>query len=325
MKNKSRRIYYALATLVVILLIVSAILRALTPPQIVVPANTVFTQNFDGSQTKFGDIAFTGSLPSFPTKLAVGQAKATQASEQYVVSQLVSTYQLKKLDVPPNTWVGDAYSLNKDQQTGNYYLAKNQVTTQTAFVNQPQAVAAAAALLQKTFPDISLKSFESQSQFFTANVEPKTVDPSQAQIVLIPFAYLLNNLPVFYQNQSAFPFEIYITADNQVQKLIFNPNFIQVSPIQDQAIISVPQAITNMKSGNVSVISSIRDVISPGDFSQISSANMTSVQLEYRVDATNQLIYPFYHFSGTGKNLQNEDLKLELITPAIQSAPKQAP
>jgi hypothetical protein len=323
MKNNPHRIYFIFGILVIIFLVVAAILRVLTPPPITIPQNQVFSQNFDGTQTLFGDIRFTGDIPSFPSKMMIGQIRPTQITEEYVVNQLVTKHQLKKLDAPANMWVGETYSLNKDQQTGNYFLVKNEVPDQTATINKTQAITTATNSLQQAFPDISMKPFESQAQYFTANVEPKEVDPNQAQIMLIPFGYTLSDLPVLYQTQNLFPFEIYITADNQLQKLIFNPRFIQITPLQEQTIISIPQAIENMKKGNVSIISSSLDDTNPGDFSQISTANLTSVALEYRFDQKTPLVYPFYHFSGVGKNIENQDLTLEVITPAVTTVPAQ--
>jgi hypothetical protein len=320
-KKKNRFFVYLICGAIVVL-VVSAVFRLLTPQQIAVQQTATFTRNFDGSTTTFANIQFSGKVPDLPRQASVGITQSSTTTAQQVVDQLTSAYHLKATSQPPTTWVGSDYALNQNKLNNLYYLVRNSAanvpSNQTVQVAQTTQIA--QNFLQQNFPKINLQPIQSQMKYYDAGLEPTEIDPSKAKIVSIPFAYVIDGLPVLYQNQGEFPFQILVTADNQIQKVVFYSHFVQISTVGQKNLLSVNQALEHIRRNNAVVVSAVKNSSAPVDFTTITSANFSSVNLEYRIDEQTQVVYPFFHFSGTAVNKNGENFALEVITPAVETA-----
>ncbi len=312
---------------VIFLLIVSGVLRILTPPHTVITQSPTYTQtNRYGTQTTFQNISYTGPSISVPTQLTVSKESATTTTETSFLAQIESDFQLTPLAQPPNVWTSPHYSLSKTDFNNNYDLVSNTVATPGAAVtkkiNKDEALNFTQIFLKKYFPANQLKLLTDTITYYKADYDNSVTTVDKADWVLLSYTYQIDGYPIFYQNQREYPFSFIIDADNNIQKFSFFPFFAQFTPISKQDTISVAQAIKNINAGQGSLVSFQSNDSTATDISQIKSANLAYVTIEYRVDPKTSITYPFFSFSGDAVDAQGRSVSVSIITPAIQTVPQ---
>jgi hypothetical protein len=143
------------------------------------------------------------------------------------------------------------------------------------------------------------------------------VVPAQASVVLIPFAPLLDNLPVYYRNVSDWPYMVTINSQDELVRLEFFPLFFTFEPVGQRNLIGVERAIENINRNQGSIISGYQNDLTPLNWQAVTRGTLTQVSLEYRIDNETNLVYPFYRFSGQLINDQEQIIEAEVITPAV--------
>ena len=107
----------------------------------------------------------------------------------------------------------------------------------------------------------------------------------------------------------------------QVLRVDFSPLFISTQPLSTSSRITINDAINNINNDQGSIISFGLKDTHKTDISVIKSADFEEVTIEYRYDSQIGLAYPFYRFSGTGKDLGGLEITLEVNTPAVKTVP----
>lgn len=311
--------------IVILLLVISLILRVISPPIIPIEQSPTFTQsNIYNQQTTFNNIAFSGKAIEVPPQMTVGQAVSSTSTEATFLKSLEIGFQLEKLTQPANIWRGPDYSLSKIPVINRYTMSQRVGNTPaTSIVNSEKAQATALALLQQYAPSSKIELVQSHLTYLTNELDSEEASPDKATLLFLPYTYLIDGLPVFYQNQQEFPFEFMIDGNNTIIKFAFYPFFIQITPLQKQNTITIEQAIKNINAGQGSLVRAEIADPAASDISQITSADLKTVTLEYRADTQSGYVYPFFRFSGDAKNKTGGLVTVEIITPAIQTATKQ--
>ncbi len=310
--------------LVIVLLVVSAVLRAIAPPVVKIPQSQDFTQkNLYGTKTTFQNITYTGTEFKVPTQLSIAQFTPMALTGDKLATQFETDFNLTALGIPANTWAGTSYSFSLAEGSGHNVLNKDDAFPSAQIVNKDQAIQTAQTFLQKYIPGNTLQVISDKINYYADSPEPAVTDASKSNLVFLPFSYVIDGYPVFYQNQRDYPFEFLVDPENNIHKFSYYPFFIQISPGQKQNTISIAQAVTNINAGKASLISMDADDTSVTDISQITSAKLNAVSIEYRTDSQSGYVYPFFRFLGTATNGKNESFQVEIITPAIQTTSQQ--
>ncbi len=303
-----------------LILIAAAIFRIITPPEPKVPRTDIVTKNINNSTSTFGQIDFKGTPPNFPETLPVALIRPGATSIQSVIDQMIGDFGLTPNANVKNVWTGQSYSLSKDPFDDTYLLVKQGATPAENLrpVDLGAAQAAGQNFIATYFPGLAIVPIPTTANYFINHGHFETSPPQTATVVSLSFSYTIQDIPVFYKSQSEYPFFMFVDSENQILKFIFSPQLItfdlQPTP---KKVLSIDQALSNIKSGQGAIISATQGMNQPLSLKVITSAILDDVKLEYREDVETQLIYPFFRFTGTAKNNQNDDLNVEIITPAV--------
>ena len=128
-------------------------------------------------------------------------------------------------------------------------------------------------------------------------------------------------LPIL--ERSAVISRISLTLNNnlQVATASLTSNLLNVVPQEKRfSLLNMEEAISNINKGRV-FISYVENAnsltVKTIDISKLTNINLTTVKIEYRLNESQNLAIPCYHFSGTGFDAHNNKVDLEVVTPAI--------
>lgn len=304
--------------------LISSILRALTPPIEILPTPDIITTNKDGSVSQLNNIEYTGPTTNFPQELRVAQSSPQEEFEEYILDQLTKKYSLVERKNSPNYWIGPEYSLSKNKTENKYTLTLNSsAEKQTGSLSEEAVLQTAQKSINSLFPKMALTPVPHKSVLVQNLVEgdhDPLLEYSEAKIVVVPFTYMIDGYPVFYKNQDSFPFALAINTSYEIQKLEFNNFFIQLKTGNTLPLIPIETALENINNNQASIIYAVDREYQDFSKDTVTSGKMTSVSLEYRLDETTNIAYPFYRFIGTLTNKNGTVLEAEIITPAVEIA-----
>ena len=323
MKAIPRWIYYTVG-LAAIAIVLATLLRIFTPQTVEVPQSPFTQTNINNTSTVFTGVRYTGPAFTPPGQLTVARASLNEEAFTEIVSTLVTSLALEPVETEPNTWQNPAYYLFLEEYDNRYILVNQSLSfvEPENHVNLTQAATTAEEFFTTHFPNIAAKPQLSEVVYSTAVGHYDTVEsPAEADVVQIPFAYTLDNLPIFYANRSEYPFILYVTGDNKVGKVFFYPQSLRYTSLSKNDTLTIDQAIANINRNQGAIVSFTQDEGSENVLAEIKSAKLTNVTMEYRLDPDSNILYPFYRFSGTAQNATNVTLAIELITPAVATTP----
>ena len=326
--QRQSKIWWLLVGGASVLIVISSILRILTPQSVQIVPPEFLLENADGSTTRFANIVYSGETPSFPAEVPLAQAEPLNLTEGLVLDQLIAGFQLVERPQAKSIWNGPEYSLVVNQAEKNYTLVINpdRMLLGEEKIDETKALAEASKFLASILPGVSFTPQRNKIIYLDNSIQNSLTTPANAKMLSIPFAPTIDGIPVFFENRSSFPFSISINSQYQVQKLVFQIMFVTFVPKEKISLISISQAVENINLSRASIISS--DIVNGRMDTIISTANvragnLKSVTLEYRWDETTGIAYPFYRFTGIIDVDSGESLQAEIVTPAIQvpSAP----
>lgn len=303
----------------VLALIITFILRLITPQQPVAPKTNFVTTDATGKSVSFANITFTGTPPTVPTTLPFASIQPSQTTLDYVKDQLIKTYALQQVTGVESLWQGDAYTLSYDSYADDFLFYAKLIPEDAPLTEPNKAIDQAQAFVQKTFPNLALVPDRANVIYFQGLEELESTTVDKAVAVEVPFTYTVENIPVYLGHERTAPIAVIINNQYTVQKVVFQPNFVTFVPSTQKAtIIPLNTALENINTkSQASVVSAFESTTGVFTLDQVTAGILTSVQLEYRADLNSGLAYPFYRFSGKLTNQDGQTIQAEIITPAV--------
>jgi hypothetical protein len=319
MNSTTKRWLLFLAVAAVVFIIANAINILLVNREPEIPATTFIQTNVDNSQSSFSEVTYSGSSIEIPTELPVASAQRFTTSEDDVLALIVEQFNVTPHPNVPNLWTNDSWALS-ESRNGLFTLVKNNfqiIENPELDINQTTNVA--QNFVNNYFQQLNITLINSSIRYYNNVFEPREIDASpNAAMVKIPFSYTIAGYPVFYEQNALFPFEVWVTAENEVSKFTYYPQFVQLQEVGTKPLISIDQAIENINQNNLaSVISYNNTSTTIITLEEVTSADLTSVSLEYRVDSSTNVAFPFYRFAGTAL-LSGIETPIEITTPAVE-------
>ena len=299
--------------------LVAVIVRSITPDTVPLPVSTTkfATTNLDGSSSQFDNITYTGGQPEIPNALPIAQLSQAALSPEQQVKPFIDRFGLTPHSQVTESWISDSFALSKRYNSAGYELFNLQLSpTEKQGMQTDKAIEAAQSFLENT---LKIASVSAQTPEYLRHVE--TDEPTtnaNAEAARIPFTYTINSLPVFYGKEYQNPYEVFVSADYQIIKVIFQPIFPNYTIIDQAPTISVRQAVQQI---NNNVGSLVYVSANPGgelSLASFRSGELKSASVEYRIDDNSHLMYPFYKFTGILVNDQGVNVGVEVITPAVR-------
>jgi hypothetical protein len=321
--------YHYLIILAAVVLIISSIIRVLTPTPTITNPN-LSQSNYDNTTSIFSGARFVGQPIAIPKEL--GAYSLTQNKTQdSLLQQIITKYNLKQNPDYPQYWNGQKYSLFHDEERNRFLLSKNQDPnsvfvqnqnsneTQITPINTERATQEAISFLETNFSLQNLEANGDNIIFGQATTQFYEIEEKDADLAIIPISYKLEGFPVLLNKSSNHPFEVTIDSKMEIFKVelaAFYPTFEKIGRGSTISIESAVQAI-NSNSGRASLVYAQSDTIDFFSTERFSSIILNKVRLEYRTDSTSETVLPFYRFVGVGRDKNNKSVELEIITPAI--------
>ena len=309
-----------------VLLIGNIIIRTIFFPNLNINPSQYQFVNKDGSSTVFLDIKYSGSDINIPESLSIAQNLETSSRFSTITDSIKNNLNLVAHPEVKNLWTSDGWYFNYQESSNHYILLntsediKNKKTLTTGF-NKNDLLNFSRQQKNVFFPNLEIVIQENDIKFKPSAHEYivlTTID--KGTVALVPFAYSINNYPIFYEKDVNSPFEFMIESDLTFRKMTYFPQSLNYEKIGEKNSITIEQALDNIKEKKISsIIAFYQELGTPLKIEEIKSADFKSVSIEYRVDSTQNLIYPFFKFEGTAIT-ENDELWIELITPAIEIA-----
>lgn len=249
--------------------------------------------------------------------------KIYAASDKSTTAEIIANQIINEKDMIPhqsvlNYWLGNNAQLAKSTYENNYtYVEVSDLEKNDLFILKPEAIQTCLNFYTKYSAGLALIPQEKSIEFLNNEEEQEITVENEAHILQIPLTYELDGFPVFYTNESEYPFICKINNKYDLERVVFKNFFHKFEPSLKLPPLNINQAINNIKNGIVSVISAESQIVEIIDLNWINEANLYSAEIEYRYDDKLKLAYPFYRFSGKLTNSAGLNIQASLITPAV--------
>ncbi|MDQ3008667.1 MAG: hypothetical protein M3Q81_03650 [bacterium] len=307
---------------VAIALVVAAILRALTPVTPEIPQTPLAVTNLDNTRTSFNNVTFVGTPLTPPARMSVARVLPNQQSVEEVTNRLITSFNLQPVAGAPNTWTSDEYFLSFVPEVGQYEFGRQtlDISGISPIITKPQGMAVAQNFIAATFPNIQLGPIDAGVEYLGAQIHPESVPAEEAHFISVPFSFSVDGYPVYYLNSTIFPF-IVVADTNGVQKVRYQPLMSNLETAWQAETLSLAEAMANINANQAAIIFADQEEVLQTNIRSITSGQLESVVLEYRVDANAGLAYPYYRFTGTLLNADGVAIDVVVITPAVKTVP----
>ena len=279
---------------------------------------------FTSNPNQFQNISYNGESVNFPNSLPLALAEPDFDSETIIKANLINNLNLSLLEKTDNVYINDDISINLTYtpQENYYSIFKQNEAPQEedqGSWNTDQIINQATSQLKAIVGDINITTNSNLISYYKSFPGTELIPAAiqDANAVSVSFFYQLNNLPIYYQKTFGATFEIYLNNQYQLYQAYYYPQFIKLTPQEEFPLITINQAVKQINNGSVSLIDSNISILDPN--TKFTSGSMSNVTLEYRIDNTSNIVYPFYHFSGTLTEEGGRKISADLITPAIKT------
>lgn len=312
-----------LAIIVVLGFIMTAIFRVLTPEELEIPEPSIVGANITGQSTNFSRPSFVGDEINIPPQMEVYLAQDI-LDEREILERLVEVFDLVPNNTPYRSWTGNTWTLSEAPPNQNFSLSRiglhdlGELALESQLSDQ-ELVERSIVFINSFFPDLELKP-EANPRRITSLHETIESGPDDSVVALeISLSYKLTdiNWPVFIGQNYRPPFEVLVLKNGQVMGTKFFLESPTFAPIGSKNTISIDQSLNNIDFGRASLITAGSREAVEIDLGELTNITLTVVELQYRLDTENSLLYPFFLFEGQGFDAGDNLLEVQIITPAI--------
>ena len=322
--NKNQKIEIKIVPIliifVVVALLISAILIVITPQKEKVIQSDFVTNNYNQTQSTFKKVVFIGEKITVPEIFKIYQTNTTINLDNALANAIIRDYQLEIHEKLENYWIKNNYVLIKNTYDGRWSfdsgLTKNE--NRVAIIAD-EAINKCFNFFSKYNIVATLTAQKDNIIYLDGNLQQEKTDPKKATSLQIPLSYELDGYPVFYQNESNYPFFCKINNNYEIERITFKENLYVFESVKEIPSINMNQAIKNIKNGKASIINAQSQIVEAIDLNWINEAELQSVSIDYRFDENLKIAYPFYKFQAKLINSAGINIQAEIITPAVVS------
>ena len=320
-QKKEIKIIPILIIFVIVSLLISAILIAITPQKEKVSQTDFVTSNYNDTQSTFKKVSFTGREIIVPEKFKLYQPTSSVSLINELADKIIKDYQLEQGEKLNNYWTRENYTLIKKSYENRWSFDLNpaKIDNKVTIITD-EAITTCFDFYSKYNINLSLVAQEDEISYLDGKLQQEKSEPEEALYLQIPLTYELDGYPVFYQSESNYPFFCKINNNYEIERIVFKDVFYMFEVVKEMPSISIDQAIKNIKNEKVSIIDAQSQIVDAIDLNWINEADLQSVSIDYRFDENLKLAYPFYKFKAKLTNSAGINIQAEIITPAVASA-----
>lgn len=319
--NREIKVLPILIIFIVLALLGSALLAVITPKQQEIVQTDFVTNNYDNTQSTFKKVNFSGSRITPPEKMKIYRTGANVNLSNELAQKIINGYQLEQATTAENYWFRDNYILNRNISESRYSFNLEATSNQNQVnIIVTEAVKSCLNFYLKYNLSLSLVPQEENLIYLRGNLEQYETTEELASSVYIPLTYELDGYPVFYQNESNYPFFCKVNNNYEIEKIVFKDFYYTFEAISEMNSINLDQAVKNIQNGKASIIEAKSNIAYALDLNWINEADLYEVKIEYRYDEKLKIAYPFYNFSAKITNAGGINIEATIITPAVDTA-----
>lgn len=315
-KAWNHKIWFALG-FIAIILIISAILRALTPQP---PAEEILIET---SYKYSPQITFTSSF-SFNIPKSLSLFSASIITDQF--SKIVEVNKFLQFDPIPhltNTWLSP--EKNKSLVLEQQYISYKEFTEETTpienKITQEEALQIVLGFLQSI-------GYESDT-FSTKTALPVNLSGEGWEILsqdttefydgyYFQLENLESGLPLIHSENTLYPIEAYVTRDGRIAALFISPSIQITEILETYSPLSIEKIKQNIQNGQVTYLQ-----VGGIDEYEVYPETLPRVvfhsgDLQYRFNPQNNIVTPYVFLKGIGRDADGNEYNVEAITPAIE-------
>lgn len=240
-----------------------------------------------------------------------------------VVEKIIDRYSLQPVydEKTVAVYASEDHTLNISMIKQNLNFSRNNPSGEPTAIDQDQAVKAAQDFIKTFLPEQNLYPITENIEYFSGDYHLQPSTKISANVVLIPFSYNLDGIPLYYESDSTPFLTILVNSKLQIQKMNIETKQFASNKAGTANIIPLSETINNINQKQLGTIISYSEtsqiLANEPTLSTIKQGSLKTAQLEYRVDSNRNLIYPFYRFEGTLADANGIEFEGEIITPAI--------
>ncbi len=263
-------------------------------------------------------VVYDGGAINLPDKLPIYKSQAESINK--LINHLVDALDLEQLD--ETAWLNQNSNQSMIATSHAIQLSFGLPLVQQAGIENIDQAANAA---QETLGQLALNSTTvdiKNYRLLAVATEAVVVDSiDNAGYVEFP---LLQKTPEGYPIQfgtlSSQASRILVTNEYQVTKITIQPEVITKEAERVSEIMSLEEALAHLRSGNNIVITlDDSESYNSATSADVNQLNLKQARLQYRLDPSDQLLYPFISFTGTAALRDNTLLdQVEVIVKATK-------
>ncbi len=215
--------------------------------------------------------------------------------------------------------------MSKNTNNHEYLLTNLTGEFEGTYLSLPVAQEVTGRILTDYPALASLSLVENKTRYLEmGQAHSEDVQPNRANAISLEYSWKIENLPIYLPKRSEGGFVAIISADRAPIRLSFPlviPNI--GNQISINKTISLKEAVVQLNQSNGSVIYAEQTDAEPFDVGMVSSAQLETVSLEYRIDSDLKLAIPYYRFGGKIRSSSGSIYNSQLLTPAVATTPIQ--
>ncbi|MEX2028279.1 MAG: hypothetical protein WD988_02155 [Candidatus Curtissbacteria bacterium] len=289
------------------------------------PQNSMVPQ-----QTSQTNITFTGNEVTVPQRMAplsLESSPVSQEAAQQLASGAGFLAPAEIIQAPENEtillWRNDNKSLviKISTQILQYEQEENTQSTQTV---APEAAQTSTLKFLTNIGRSQNLSVPGVSYLETLEENEQKTSSPDSKYVVLTFKYLIDSLPVIFNNSNDTYIESIVDGGGVLKKLQveFLSN-ITTTPNSPQKTKTFAQVLEEVRAGRGTYLSSIGE--EPRYFSdilpQIDSLELASAELEYYLDKKNNILVPVIAFKGRALLNNNREENVFIVVPVLETTP----
>lgn len=310
--------------LVTIVLAVAYILRLLTPESRKVPSipmpilGTARVSSFTDTE-----IVIDATI-ELPSDLAV--YSATRRS--ILVPDLVTKLAMVPSSSSPNSFMSankkQRLSFNPEEKRYEYRNSEYSGNFDSSLVTKidtNSAIKAAEDFAKEKLAISNLKPVIKNLEFYEKEItHAEPTSKEKANLVAIPFSYIVNDSISFIGIQEAYPLKLYVDSANQVTAFSLSQDQFTVGNqvrVETFKLAQLPLAIRN---GSARIINIKSDDVAAFTLSQVRSLTLTDFSLTYRYSPESGLLVPYLDIVATAVQANvSTPSTIRFVVPAVQT------
>ncbi|MEX0896289.1 MAG: hypothetical protein WDZ94_05175 [Patescibacteria group bacterium] len=298
-----------------LLLILGLLFRAFTPAPH--PVQEIATSNYDQSTSTFNNVVFTGEPIVLPRTLPIATGTVQRLNHNTIVERFTNSFNLAPSPTSENLYLNENYEFSYVEQLDSYYFQALSEQAGDNAINTQQALNVAKQFIDTFLPEHNIALAQNGVGYFIDKGHTVSAPSHEATLVNFIFTTSLQDIPILVGASTSTISNIWVDNAHRVVKAEFLPIVIEYNEGRTYETISVYQAVENINQNQASIITAFSPEVGLPDISQVKSATLTNVRVDYRLDEASNTIVPYYDFYGTINTESGESVEASIITPAI--------